>query len=254
MYLRRLSWVQLEKNSQRAYVVRSYPANGHKARRGNGLRGAFGRSALSVVGKKDELPKSFEKRMALIIRRTLAKPALPQRLFQYFRLSPKALVGFSPHSPRSFREGLRDRRSAAQGQPDFAGLEKCSAPFAAPLALVNQTQASATSDHARDMIELGGTPPAPKVNHRSAIMNPVKFGALLRAIESCDGQATTKAALQLMAILFPRPGELRMARWSEFDLAKAIWTIPAERTKMRRPHRVPLTPLPMRGRAIQQAA
>lgn len=46
-----------------------------------------------------------------------------------------------------------------------------------------------------------------------------------------------------MAILFPRPGELRMAEWSEFDLANAIWTIPAERTKMRRSHRVPLPPL-----------
>jgi integrase len=43
-----------------------------------------------------------------------------------------------------------------------------------------------------------------------------------------------------MAYLFPRPGELRMAEWSEFDLAGAVWTIPAGRTKMRRVHRVPL--------------
>jgi integrase len=87
---------------------------------------------------------------------------------------------------------------------------------------------------------LRGALTVPKVNHCSAIIDPVKFGGLLRAIESCDGQPTTKAALQLMAILFPRPGELRMAGWSEFDLGKAIWTIPAERAKMRRPHRVPL--------------
>jgi integrase len=45
-----------------------------------------------------------------------------------------------------------------------------------------------------------------------------------------------------MAMLFPRPGELRMAEWAEFDLANATWTIPAARTKMRRPHRVPLSP------------
>jgi hypothetical protein len=32
-----------------------------------------------------------------------------------------------------------------------------------------------------------------------------------------------------MALLFPRPGELRLARWSEFDLANAVWTIPASR-------------------------
>lgn len=45
-----------------------------------------------------------------------------------------------------------------------------------------------------------------------------------------------------MPLLFPRPGELRAARWGEFDLDGAIWSIPAERMKMRRPHRVPLPP------------
>jgi integrase len=98
--------------------------------------------------------------------------------------------------------------------------------------------ATTRADH-HPTFALCGALTAPKVNHRSAIIDPVKFGGLLRAIESCDGQPTTKAALQLMAILFPRPGELRMAEWSEFDLAKAIWTIPAERAKMRRPHRMP---------------
>lgn len=43
-----------------------------------------------------------------------------------------------------------------------------------------------------------------------------------------------------MALLFPRPGELRLAEWAEFDFANAIWIIPASRTKMRREHRVPL--------------
>ncbi len=43
-----------------------------------------------------------------------------------------------------------------------------------------------------------------------------------------------------MALLFPRPGELRLAEWKEFDLDAAVWIIPAPRTKMRREHRVPL--------------
>jgi integrase len=43
-----------------------------------------------------------------------------------------------------------------------------------------------------------------------------------------------------MPILFPRPGELRAAEWHEFDLDKAIWTVPPARMKMRRPHSVPL--------------
>ncbi|MCZ8376614.1 MAG: integrase arm-type DNA-binding domain-containing protein [Beijerinckiaceae bacterium] len=81
---------------------------------------------------------------------------------------------------------------------------------------------------------------APKVTHRAAITDPIEFGGLLRAIDSFHGQPTTIAALKLMALLFPRPGELRMAEWQEFDLANAVWTIPGSRTKMRRPHEIPL--------------
>lgn len=81
---------------------------------------------------------------------------------------------------------------------------------------------------------------APTVTNRAAILEPKRFGALLRAIEGFDGQLTTHAALKLLAILFPRPGELRQASWAEFDLNKAIWVIPPGRMKMRREHRVPL--------------
>lgn len=94
---------------------------------------------------------------------------------------------------------------------------------------------------------LRGALTAPKVKHRAAITDPAALGALLRAIDGFAGQPTTVAALKLMACLFPRPGELRMAEWSEFDLAAAVWTIPASRAKMRRPHRVPL---PRQARAI----
>jgi integrase len=81
---------------------------------------------------------------------------------------------------------------------------------------------------------------APKVKNRAAITDAKELGGLLRAIEAFEGQPTTVAALKLMAILFPRPGELRLAEWREFDLANALWTIPASRAKMRREHRVPL--------------
>lgn len=79
-----------------------------------------------------------------------------------------------------------------------------------------------------------------KVKHRAALTDPVAFGGLLRAIDAFQGQPTTIAALKLMALLFPRPGELRLAEWREFDFEKAIWTIPLTRTKMRREHKVPL--------------
>ena len=51
----------------------------------------------------------------------------------------------------------------------------------------------------------------------------------------------TRAALQLMALLYPRPGELRQAEWKEIDFEQAIWTIPPSRMKMRREHRKPLS-------------
>jgi integrase len=80
----------------------------------------------------------------------------------------------------------------------------------------------------------------PKVKSRAAITEPKSLGTLLRAIDAFEGQPETHAALRLLPLLFPRPGELRLAEWLEVDIATAIWIIPAARMKMRRPHRVPL--------------
>lgn len=82
----------------------------------------------------------------------------------------------------------------------------------------------------------------PKTKHRPAIVEPRAFGALLRAIDSYEGTPEVRFALQLLALTFVRPGELRNAAWNEFDLASGGWAIPAGRMKMRRPHRVPLAP------------
>lgn len=83
----------------------------------------------------------------------------------------------------------------------------------------------------------------PQVTHRAALIDWEGFGGLIRAIWAYPGNTQTAACLKLMALTYPRPGELRMARWEEFDLAKAIWTIPAARTKMRREHHKPLSEL-----------
>jgi integrase len=82
---------------------------------------------------------------------------------------------------------------------------------------------------------------APQVEHRAAIVDPAEFSRLLVAVWSYGGRPATTAALKLMALLYPRPGELRQAQWSEFDLGNKVWTIPAERAKMRREHKKPLT-------------
>lgn len=76
--------------------------------------------------------------------------------------------------------------------------------------------------------------------HRAAITEPKALGALMREIDLFEGQATTRIGLQLLAILAQRPGEIRHAKWEEFDFNKAIWLIPAAKMKMRRDHMVPL--------------
>jgi integrase len=89
---------------------------------------------------------------------------------------------------------------------------------------------------------LAGAIASPVVRHRAAIVGPKAYGALLRSIVSYEGSPETRAALELLALTFVRPGELRAAEWSEFDLDAALWSIPEEKMKMRRPHRVPLAP------------
>lgn len=63
----------------------------------------------------------------------------------------------------------------------------------------------------------------------------------LRALESYTGSRVVQIATKLLMITGVRTIELRAASWSEFDLDNAIWEIPAERMKMRRPHLVPLS-------------
>src|SRR5271165_980032 len=89
---------------------------------------------------------------------------------------------------------------------------------------------------------LRGALVTPTVTPRAAIVAPKAFGGLLRAIEDYQGASETRAALELLALTFVRPGELRDAEWIEFDLDAEVWEIPAGRMKMGKAHRVPLAP------------
>jgi integrase len=82
---------------------------------------------------------------------------------------------------------------------------------------------------------------------RAAIVAPKAFGGLLRAIDDYEGTPETRAALELLALTFVRPGELRAAKWAEFELDATVWEIPAGRMKMRKPHRVPLARVPFQS-------
>lgn len=102
--------------------------------------------------------------------------------------------------------------------------------------------AIATGRADRDVsADLRGALIVPKVTHRAAITTAKEAGVLLRAIDAYSGYPVTHAALRLAPYVFVRPGELRHAEWSEFDFTRNVWTIAAQKTKMRVAHRVPLS-------------
>ncbi|PLO90119.1 integrase [Klebsiella pneumoniae] len=62
-----------------------------------------------------------------------------------------------------------------------------------------------------------------------------------KALAGYTGSPLVVLAARLLILTGVRTGELRGAFWSEFDLEKAVWEIPADRMKMKRPHLVPLS-------------
>lgn len=86
--------------------------------------------------------------------------------------------------------------------------------------------------------DLKGAIPAPKTEHMPALTNPADVGELLRAIDGFKGTYPVRCALLLAPLLFVRPGELRKAQWSDFDLDRAEWRYIVTKTKT--PHLVPL--------------
>ncbi|MEM1428147.1 MAG: integrase arm-type DNA-binding domain-containing protein [Pseudomonadota bacterium] len=81
----------------------------------------------------------------------------------------------------------------------------------------------------------------PKVTGRAAITDEKEFGQLLRRLDEYTGWPVIPAAMKFQILTCTRPGETRGARKKEFDLDARTWTIPPERMKMRREHKVPLS-------------
>ncbi|NLR70770.1 integrase arm-type DNA-binding domain-containing protein [Novosphingobium sp. ERN07] len=135
--------------------------------------------------------------------------------------------------PFEMLEAVRKYESTGRTETAHRALQFASQVFR--FAIANQL---ALSDPTRD---LRGALTGHKSKHYAAILEPKKAGELLRAIDGYDGHPVTRFALQLAALVFVRPGELRYAEWSEFDFDAGVWRIPAEKMKARSEHVVPLS-------------
>lgn len=126
------------------------------------------------------------------------------------------------------------RRVESRGAATVALLVRqwCSAIFRYAVATLR-----ADSDPAA---ALRGAIPRPKTAHRKPLAR-ADIPRFMRALEDYGGYRTTVIALRLALLTFVRTVELRAAQWTEVDLERAEWRIPAERMKMREPHIVPLS-------------
>ena len=100
-------------------------------------------------------------------------------------------------------------------------------------------QGIATSNPASD---LDGIVRQRRVRHWASLPRE-ELPEFLRALDSYSdrGRKLTQQAIKLLVLTFVRSGELRGARWEEFDLEDKVWRIPANRMKMRNEHLVPLS-------------
>ncbi|KVE23537.1 integrase [Burkholderia singularis] len=91
------------------------------------------------------------------------------------------------------------------------------------------------TDPARDLVD--AIPPA-QTTHFASITEPEKVAEMLRAFDGFTGTFPVLCALKLAPMLFVRPGELRKAQWSQFELDKGEWRYFVNKTKT--DHLVPL--------------
>jgi integrase len=90
--------------------------------------------------------------------------------------------------------------------------------------------------------DLKGIVPRVKTKHMSAPTQPREVAELIKTLYGFTKTTfITRCALRLAPLVFIRPGELRSAQWSEFDLDGSAWNLPGEKMKMKEPHLVPLS-------------
>lgn len=152
----------------------------------------------------------------------LNKHALPA-------LGDKPLIGISPRD--IYELILQKRETAPHSATQTLGAIRAIYDYAFASGLCETNPAAQISR---------ALPPAPKKINLSVLRTPEDAKNVMAAIGTIKNERI-RLYLLTLARVFTRPSELREARWAEFDLESAIWSIPAERMKMRRAHAVPLS-------------
>ena len=101
------------------------------------------------------------------------------------------------------------------------------------LAIVTQRAHTDLSYALRDTVKVKPT------KHKKPL-RPHEIPKFFKRLDEYSSYYPTKVGIQLLWWTLARPTEVIAAKWEEFDLDYAIWTIPEERMKMRQPHAIPL--------------
>ncbi len=164
-------------------------------------------------------------------------PVTLERIESVFKADVYPLIGARPMAqmkPREVADAIKRIEARGAGETAARTLQRVRAVFR--FALVHERIES------NPMLDLrpGELLKPRQVAHRAAL-DDKDLPAFLAALDTYEGDPTTKAALRFLMLTAVRPGELRGARWSEIDTEAAVWSIPAERMKMKTPHTVPLS-------------
>ncbi len=162
-------------------------------------------------------------------------PNHAERVLQSLKADAFPVIGDTPIAHVTAQDALRViRRVEDRGALDVAGRVKQRMAAVFRYAIYTGRATSNPVDSLKDVIK------SRTITHRPALSAEALPG-FLRDLEQFPGYVLTKLTLQLLILTFPRPGELRAARWDEFDLERSEWRIPAERMKMREEHIIPLS-------------
>lgn len=80
----------------------------------------------------------------------------------------------------------------------------------------------------------------PKVQHQKTI-SPSELPVVMKAMSEVNIKVITRCAFEFQLHTLTRPNEAAKAKWNEIDFENEVWTIPADKMKMKRDHKIPLS-------------